>query len=132
VRLREKGGKRQAMPCHHHLEEYVTAYLDGAGLGNGPKGRLFPTDRAGREPAHPHGVSQRTPSDHRPARRGARYRHQARQPQLPVNPDHRVSEEWDSFEKAAAITIHALTRTTQLHDRRRDEVSLDEVERIVV
>ena len=22
VRLREKGGKRHAMPCHHNLEEY--------------------------------------------------------------------------------------------------------------
>jgi hypothetical protein len=27
---------------------------------------------------------------------------------------------------------HALTRTTQLYDRRRDDVSLDEVERIVI
>jgi integrase/recombinase XerC len=29
VRLREKGGKRHAMPCHHNLEEYLTGYLDG-------------------------------------------------------------------------------------------------------
>ena len=29
MRLREKGGKRHAMPCHHNLEEYLTAYLDG-------------------------------------------------------------------------------------------------------
>jgi len=27
---------------------------------------------------------------------------------------------------------HASTRTTQLYDRRRDELSLDEVERIVI
>jgi hypothetical protein len=27
---------------------------------------------------------------------------------------------------------HASTRTTQLYDRRRDEVSLDEIERIVI
>jgi hypothetical protein len=27
---------------------------------------------------------------------------------------------------------HANTRTTQLHDRRRDETSLDEVERTVI
>jgi hypothetical protein len=27
---------------------------------------------------------------------------------------------------------HASTRTTQLYDRRHDEVSLDEVERIVI
>jgi integrase len=41
VRLRKKGGKRHAMPCHHNLEEYLVAYLDGAGLRNDPKGPLF-------------------------------------------------------------------------------------------
>ncbi len=30
VWLREKGGKAHAMPCHHSLEEYLTAYLAGA------------------------------------------------------------------------------------------------------
>jgi hypothetical protein len=39
VRLREKGGKRHAMPCHHNLDEYLVAYLDGAGLRDDPKGR---------------------------------------------------------------------------------------------
>jgi hypothetical protein len=33
-------------------------------------------------------------------------------------------------EKAPAIVNRASTRTIQLHDRRRDYVSLDEVERI--
>ena len=43
VRLREKGGKRHAMPCHHNLEQYLVAYLDGAGLRGDPKGPLFRT-----------------------------------------------------------------------------------------
>ena len=43
VRLREKGGKQHAMPCHHNFEEYLIAYLDGAGLRNDPKGPLFRT-----------------------------------------------------------------------------------------
>jgi len=43
VRLREKGGKRHAMPCHHNLEEYLPAYLDRAGLRGDPKGALFRT-----------------------------------------------------------------------------------------
>src|SRR5215216_6016018 len=34
-----------------------------------------------------------------------------------------------TLEKAAMIANHASTRTTQLYDRRNDEVSLDEVER---
>ena len=37
-----------------------------------------------------------------------------------------------TLEKAAAMANHASTRTTQLYDRRRDEVSLDEVERISI
>jgi integrase len=45
VRLREKGGKRHAMPCHHNLEEYLTAYHDGAGLRDDPKGAIVPHDR---------------------------------------------------------------------------------------
>jgi site-specific recombinase XerC len=43
VRLREKGGKRHAMPCHHNLEEYLIGYLDGGGLRSDPKGPLFRT-----------------------------------------------------------------------------------------
>jgi hypothetical protein len=34
------------------------------------------------------------------------------------------------LENAAAMANHASTRTTQLYDRRHDEISLDEVERI--
>jgi integrase len=37
-----------------------------------------------------------------------------------------------TLEKAAAMANHASTRTTQLYDRRRDEVSLDHAERIVI
>ena len=36
-----------------------------------------------------------------------------------------------TLEKAAAMANHTSTRTTQLDDRRHDEVSLDEVDRIV-
>ena len=43
VRLREKGGKRHPMPCHHNLEEYLSGYLDGASLRGDPKGPLFRT-----------------------------------------------------------------------------------------
>lgn len=35
-----------------------------------------------------------------------------------------------SLEKATIMANHASTRTTQLYDRRRDEMTLDEVEKI--
>lgn len=38
----------------------------------------------------------------------------------------------ETLEKAAAMAKHASTRTTQLYDRRRDEMSLDEVERVAI
>ena len=37
-----------------------------------------------------------------------------------------------TLERAAIMANHASTRTTQLDDRRRDDVSLDEVERILI
>jgi hypothetical protein len=52
VRLREQGGKRHAPPCHHNLEEYLTAYLDGFELRGDPKGPLFRNDRPRRRQAH--------------------------------------------------------------------------------
>jgi hypothetical protein len=41
-------------------------------------------------------------------------------------------ENGGTLEKAVAMANHASTRTTQLCDPRRDKVSLDEVERIVI
>ena len=43
VRLREKGGKAHAMPRHHTLEEYLTAYLEQTGIMEDGKGPLFRT-----------------------------------------------------------------------------------------
>ena len=37
-----------------------------------------------------------------------------------------------TLEKAATMANHSSTRTTQLHERRSDDVSLDEVERILI
>ncbi len=36
------------------------------------------------------------------------------------------------LENAKAMAAHPSTKTTQLYDRRSDEISLDEVERIVI
>ncbi|CAB3773980.1 tyrosine-type recombinase/integrase [Paraburkholderia humisilvae] len=37
ARLREKGGEAHAMPCHHTLETYLYAYLEGAPAVAGPQ-----------------------------------------------------------------------------------------------
>jgi site-specific recombinase XerC len=94
VRLREKGGKPHTMPCHHYLETYLTAYIDGAGLAYDPKGAVVSDDRT-RQGAT---ADTNAPApgeclcDDRPARGGSRHRDEARQPQLPGDRDHRLSE----------------------------------------
>ena len=45
VRLHEKGGKRHEMPCHHNLETYLHAYIDGCGLVSDPEGAAVPDHR---------------------------------------------------------------------------------------
>src|SRR5580658_8583599 len=47
VRLREKGGKRHEMPCHHTLEAYLHAYLEGVGIADDAKSPLFRTIQRG-------------------------------------------------------------------------------------
>lgn len=133
VRLREKGGKRHAMPCHHNLEEYLVAYLDGAGLRDDPKGPLFRTIGRGT------GTLTRTILPQANAYAMVRRRAAAAGIETKLgNHSFRATgitaylKNGGTLEKAAAMANHASTRTTQLYDRRRDEVSLDEVERIVI
>ena len=133
VRLREKGGKRHAMPCHHNLEEYLVAYLDGAGLRGDPKGPLFRTIGRGTKKL------TRTPLPQANAYAMIRRRAAAAGIATKLgNHSFRATgitaylKNGGTLEKAAAMANHASTRTTQLYDRRRDEVSLDEVERIVI
>lgn len=131
IRLREKGGKRHEMPCHHNLEEYLIAYLDGAGLRDDPKGPLFRTvqrgtGRLGRNPlaqANAHAMVRR-----RVAAAGIETKagnHSFRATGITA-----YLKNGGTLEKAAAMANHSSTRTTQLYDRRRDEMSLDEVEKI--
>ena len=37
------GGKRHDRPCHHNLDEYLPAYVEGAQLAGDGKGWLFRT-----------------------------------------------------------------------------------------
>jgi integrase/recombinase XerC len=133
VRLHEKGGKRHEMPCHHNLETYLHAYIDGSGLESDPKGTLFRT--IGR------GTNTLTTTPLPQANAYAMIRRRADGADIGTkigNHTFRASgitaylKNGGTLEKAAIMANHASTRTTQLYDRRRDDVSLDEVERILI
>ena len=131
VRLQEKGGKAHAMPCHHSLEEYLHAYLDGAGIAGNGKGPLFRT--VGRGTAR----LTRTPLPQANAYAMIRRRAAAAGIETRVgNHSFRATgitaylKAGGTLENAAAMANHASTRTTQLYDRRQDAISLNEIERI--
>ena len=131
VRLHEKGGKVHEMPCHHTLEEYLHAYIDGCGLAADPKGPLFRTIARGRgeltsnplSQANAHAMIRRRASD-----AGVQTKignHTFRATGITA-----YLKNGGQLETAAAMANHSSTRTTQLYDRRSDQVSLDEIERV--
>jgi site-specific recombinase XerD len=133
VRLREKGGKAHAMPCHHTLEKYLHAYLEETGIAGEPKGPLFRTIARGT------GQLSATPLPQANAYAMVRRRAAAAGIATTIgNHTFRATgitaylKNGGTLENAAAMANHASTRTTQLYDRRRDDISLDEVERIRV
>jgi integrase/recombinase XerC len=133
VRLREKGGKRHEMPCHHNLETYLHAYIEGCGLACDPKGSLFRT--IGR------GTDELTITPLPQANAYAMIRRRAAAAGIETkigNHTFRATgitaylKNGGTLEKAAAMANHASTRTTQLYDRRSDKITLDEVKRVVI
>ena len=133
VRLHEKGGKQHAMPCHHNLEAYLHEYIDGAGLATEPNALLFQTySRAtGQLTGNPLPQTNAYPMIQRRAKsRGITTRvgnHTFRATGVTA-----YLKNGGTLERAAQMANHASTRTTQLYDRRAEEVTLDEVERILV
>jgi integrase len=133
VRLHEKGGKQAAMPCHHNLESYLRAYIDGAGLARDPKALLFQS--------YSRATGQLTGNSLPQANAYAMIQRRAKAADITTkigNHTFRATgvtaylKNGGTLEKAAQMANHASTRTTQLYDRRAEEVTLDEVERILV
>jgi site-specific recombinase XerD len=133
VRLHEKGGKRHEMPCHHNLDEYLHVYIKGAGIAGDAKGNLFRTaiGRSGR-------LSERAmrQSD---AWRMIRRRALAAGIATQIgNHSFRATgiteylKNGGKLEIAQQMANHESSRTTGLYDRRDDQVSLDEIERVVI
>ena len=133
IRLHEKGGKQHEMPCHHNLEAYLHAYLEKAGLSQLPKGYLFPTAN-GRTGI----LTERAMSQSDAYRMIGRRMVDAGIVTKIGNHSFRATGITEYLrnggrrEVAQQMANHESARTTGLYDRREDEVSLDEVERIVI
>jgi integrase len=133
VRLHEKGGKHHEMPCHHNLDTYLHVYIDGALLAGDDKGLLFRT-----------ALGRTGLLSERPMTQAATYRMIGRRAidagifTKIGNHSFRATgiteylRNGGKLEIAQQMANHESARTTGLYDRRNDQVSLDEVERIVI
>ncbi len=131
VRLHEKGGKEHEMPCHHNLEAWLHEYIEGAQFG--AKTPLFRTvaGRSGRLSDNAMGqadvfrmIGRRAQAADIATRIGC---HSFRATGITE-----YLRNGGKLEVAQQMANHESARTTALYDRRSDQVSLDEIERILI
>ncbi len=131
LRLNEKGGKVNEMGCHHKLEQFIDEYVAAAGIAADKKGPLFRAaiGRTGKL------------SDKPMSRVDAWYmvRRRAKDTGLETaigNHSFRAIGITDYLERGGDINIakrmagHSNVKTTELYDRRGDDVSFSEIERV--
>ena len=133
VRLHQKGGKEHPMPCHHNLEAYLDAYTEAAGISPKKKRPLFRSILGKTGQLTERGMAQ---SDiYRMLRRRALLAgidteiccHTFRATGITA-----YLKNGGKLESAQRMANHESARTTGLYDRRNDELSLDEIERIQI
>ena len=131
VRLHEKGGKEHTMPTHHNLDQYLYEYIAAAAISAERKAPLFRAARGRSGELGPNPMQQ--PDVWRMIRRRAAAAgikteigcHTFRATGITA-----YLKNGGRLEIAQQMAAHESARTTGLYDRRSDEVSLDEVERI--
>ena len=133
LRLREKGGKAHEVPAHHNAEAYLDAYLERAGIGDELRSPLFRTFSGRTDRITLNGMSRQD------ALRMVKRR--VRAAGLPANTCNHTFRgtgittflrNGGTVEKAQAIAAHSSPRTTKLYDRRDDDLSLDDIELVVI
>lgn len=154
LRLREKGGKAKDIPCHHQLEAYLDEWLGATGLRSSPNAPLFQTfaNNGARRPDEQE-CERELSLNERPAKKvrplsgrpmtqamtwemlQRRRKHAGLETAI-CNHTFRATgitsylSNGGSIERAANIAGHASINTTKIYDRRSDDVTLDEIEKI--
>jgi len=131
LRLHEKNGKVNEMPCHHKLEEYLDAYINAAGIAGDRKGPMFRS-----------AIGKTGALTGKPMLRGDVWRMVRRRA---VRGGIATAIGCHTFratgitdyltnggriEVAQRMAGHSNAKTTGLYDRRNDDISVGEVERI--
>lgn len=130
IRLTEKGGRHHEMPAHHTAIEYLDAYLSRLGADDGPLFRTINRSRNGytERRIHRREMLAMVKRRCRAAGLGERFsNHTFRATGITA-----YLKNGGLLEHAQHMAAHASPTTTKLYDRRAQEASLDEVERIIL
>jgi integrase len=132
LRLHEKGGKRHEVPCHPNLEEFLNVWIAASGIGRDKKGPLFRSmhkgDNLTSKPMTRFDVFQMI-------------KRRAKHAELPYSTcchTFRATgittylQNGGTLEHAQTIANHESPTTTKLYDRTREELSLDEIQKIKI
>ena len=134
IRLSEKGGKQRQVPAHHILREYIESYVDAAGIADQKNTPLFRSAGPGRSKDGL--LTEKGMSRYDVLALVKRVAKKAGLSEEVCNHSFRGTgitnflENDGDLETAAWIAGHSSTRTTKLYDRRQQEVSQAEIERI--
>ena len=133
LRLHEKGGRFHELPAHHNLELYLDNYITAAGIGDEIHGPLFRT-AAGRTRRLTQAPMTRNDAFRIIRRRAkdAGLTHQISCHTFRATGITAFLLGGGSLENAQEIAAHSSPRTTKLYDRTSDQITLDEIERIVI
>jgi site-specific recombinase XerD len=135
IRLLEKGGQTIDLPCHHLLEDYLDAFIGAADIGQNKNAMLFCSMTSRSQNARLTAIplienNVWTMVNQRAISAGI---------QRPIScHTFRATgitaylKNGGQLEIAQRMAGHASPTTTQLYDRRDDDVALDEVERIFI
>jgi site-specific recombinase XerD len=131
LRLREKGGKPHAVPCHHALAEALRAYIQAAGIADDREGWLFRSAKGRGD------VLSERPIGQVDAWRMLRRRATAAGIATPIGcHSFRATgiaaylANGGKLEHAQAMAAHESLHTTKLYDRTQERLTQDEVERV--
>ena len=133
IRLHEKGGKFHEVPAHHNAEAYLDAYIRAAAITEDNRSPLFRSAAGKTDELTPNSMTRRDAL--RMVKRRARAAglsdkvccHTFRATGITA-----YLENGGTIENAQVIAAHESPRTTKLYDRTGDEITLDEVERIMI
>jgi len=141
LRLYEKGSKQTKMPLHHLLHDYLDAYVKGACQDCDPDDWLF---RASESKLRSDIPLRKSQLSKRPISQSDAWNMLQRRAKKAGLMTHITNHTFRAtgiteylrnggkLEIAQKMANHESARTTGLYDRRGDELSLDEIERIVI